>query len=391
MGNTFRRIVFPTDFSATSESALKQAVALAEKYQCELHLVTVVDHTLYSYARYPDSGLREDLVAAAEQRIRIFDLPPMSKRVKIVRVVLEGDIAEQIAAYTRDYEIDLILMASHARSKVARFFLGSVADQVLHLAACPAIVLRAPEGTPKNPMPQDRRFNAIVVPTDFSKPAEQGLARAINFAKDYKAQLHVVHVIDDRKLLVLQEDKRKEALRKIREDVQEQLDELIETVPSEIRTSAEILIGEASDRIGHYAGKHNVDLIVIGARASDEFKRLLVGSVADSLVRIVDCPVFVEHVVEDAKGSGVSTARIEAAIGGITIRKARKKAAAARKPGTTTSKKASTKTVKKGKTGARRKTSKKASTKTVKKGKTGARRKTSKKVKKSGTTTRKKK
>lgn len=381
MRNSFRRILFPTDFSSTSESALKQALALAESYEAELHLVTVVDHTLYSYARYPDASLREDLVAAAKIRIRNFDIPSSSPELNVQRVVLEGDIAEQVSSYVRDFEIDLVVMASHARSKVARFFMGSVADRVLHLAGCPAMVMRAPEGTARNPVPSDRRFNTIVTPTDFSKPAEQGLMRAIDFALDYDAKLYVVHAIDDRKLMMLEESRRKDALTKIREDVTDHLEEWCAKIPPEVDVEAKILIGDTTEKVGQFASKHNCDLVVIGARAIDEFKRLLVGSVADSMVRVVDCPVFVEHVVDDTKGSGVSTARIEAAIGGITIsrvrkerseKKKKKKSVTKRKSKTTTRKKSKTKTATRKKS-SKRKTTKKPTGKG--KTKTGIRKK----------------
>jgi len=58
--------------------------------------------------------------------------------------VLEGQIAETMASYAEKNNIDLILIATHGRSGVSRWLMGSVADRVLHYSRVPVLMVRAP-------------------------------------------------------------------------------------------------------------------------------------------------------------------------------------------------------------------------------------------------------
>ena len=67
MISKFKRIVVPTDFSDTAETAIKLASQLADHYACTLDLVNVVDATVYAYAGYPFASLSKELMSGAEE------------------------------------------------------------------------------------------------------------------------------------------------------------------------------------------------------------------------------------------------------------------------------------------------------------------------------------
>ena len=222
---SFQRVIFPTDFSKTAESALKSAVAFATKHQAELHIVTVVDSSAFMYAGYPYADLTADLVNGATKKLQALKLPAAASKLKVVPVVLEGDIGTEISAYAAKVRADVIVMASHARGNVSRFFLGSVADRLLHSAKCPLLLMRAPDGTAKAPVRRDRGFKKIVVPTDFSVSADVGLGRAMSLAEDYGAEVHILHIVDAEPLGFLPRKEQLDALKHVDEIAQKKLDE----------------------------------------------------------------------------------------------------------------------------------------------------------------------
>jgi len=140
----------PTDFSKYSQNALVYAVAFAEKFGAELHLLHVVqDLALF----VPDTvggsppvvppvdqltaGVREAL-----QRV-IRDNGLEGRRV--CPEVREGTPFHEIIRCARERDVDLIVMGTHGRGAVAHLLMGSVAERVVRTAPCPVLTVRHPE------------------------------------------------------------------------------------------------------------------------------------------------------------------------------------------------------------------------------------------------------
>lgn len=293
MPNHFKRIVFPTDFSDTAAAALKTACGLAAKYGADLHIVSVVDASVYAYSGYPYVDLSAELAAEAARKMQKMKLPPEGKGVHIVPAILQGSITGELARYCEKNNADLIVMASHARGKVARFFLGSVADKLLHEADCPVLLMRAPKGKVKHPT-KAKGYKRILVPTDFSDTADVGLGRALAFAEDYGAEIHVLHVIDTRELR-LGATRQKTAIKDMKDRTKKQLGELATWARKGVKVFTAVDAGDPAKQIGMYAMRRTCDLVVIGSRGRGELGRLVLGSVADSVVRTVEAPVFIER------------------------------------------------------------------------------------------------
>ena len=143
----FRRILHPTDFSTASGPAFKQALALAKQGRAELRLVHVLMPpavlledsfmTAKTWAELTTAGRR-----AAQRRLAPLLAKAKKARVRASAAVLEGIAFEEIVREARRRRADLIVMGTHGRTGVARFFLGSVAARVLALAACPVLTVR---------------------------------------------------------------------------------------------------------------------------------------------------------------------------------------------------------------------------------------------------------
>jgi nucleotide-binding universal stress UspA family protein len=305
MLNKFKRIIVPTDFGETAQSALRVAAAMAAYYRAQLDIVSVVDSTVYAYAGYPFATLAQDLMKSAEEQLNALKLPEETKGLTVKRFVLSGSAGHEIADHARRHSADLIVMATHGRGVVARFFLGSVADQVLHAAPCPVLVLRKPEETAKEHAKAAKRkgkpFTKILVPTDFSPTSQLALNRAIALTEDYDAELVVLHVLDDELISTHVQAERDMILKQLQTHA---LAEMKGQLPADLvenfHTIGAVKRGDPAKAIPAYADAHDCDLIVMGSHGRTGIGRVLLGSVADGVVRHAKCPVLVERAKEAA-------------------------------------------------------------------------------------------
>ena len=142
----------------------------------------------------------------------------------------------------------------------------------------------------------------ILVATDFSEPSNVALNYGRDMARAYGARLHVLHVVDD--LLThyspeaglisddLQKDLEKIAWRDLEAQITEDDQRTLTIIPA-----VETNVGAASG-IVDYAKQHAIDLIITGTHGRGAVKHLLMGSVAERVVRIAPCPVLTVHAGE---------------------------------------------------------------------------------------------
>ncbi len=151
----------------------------------------------------------------------------------------------------------------------------------------------------------------ILVATDFGEQSEAALTYGRDLARTFSARLHVLHVVENIAVRFANE-----ALGAFLPELQTQLDEsarkrIEALVTDEDRatlhaTSAVITSVGAAETIVRYAKDHATDLIVVGTHGRRALDRLLMGSVAERVVRTAPCPVLTvrhperEFVVPDA-------------------------------------------------------------------------------------------
>ncbi|MBZ0135948.1 MAG: universal stress protein [Planctomycetes bacterium] len=291
MISKFKRIVVPTDFSDTAETAIKLASQLADHYACTLDLVNVVDATVYAYAGYPFASLSKELMSGAEEALNKVKLTLTNG--KLNRYLLSGSPAREIADHAKRHKADLIVIGTHGHGAVARFFLGSVADRVVHESDCPVIVTKQPKGKIKHPKKQTKPFTRILFPSDFSDTSKRALDQAVAFTEDMDAELFVLHVVDDSLISTHVEEERTIILKELRKHA---LEELKNQLPAQLlenfETIGAVKRGEPGKAIAAYAETHHCDLIVMGTHGRGGIERALIGSVADKVVRRAKCPVY---------------------------------------------------------------------------------------------------
>jgi nucleotide-binding universal stress UspA family protein len=143
------RILVPTDFSEESRTALQYGVALAEKFAASLHVLHVLEVVAGAepLAWQLDSRKTVEgaIEAAAWDELRALLPEDEQKRFRAQLALEWGSPFVEIIGYAKTHKIDLVVMGTHGRGKVARLIIGSVAENVVRTAPCPALIIRHPE------------------------------------------------------------------------------------------------------------------------------------------------------------------------------------------------------------------------------------------------------
>jgi nucleotide-binding universal stress UspA family protein len=144
-----RRVLHPTDFSKASNAAFARSLAEARASRAELVLVHVLAPVMPiagAGEAYVTPSVCEQMNATARAWARK-QLDRLVARARAAKVrargmLLEGVAHDQIVRAARREQADMMVMGTHGRTGIARFFLGSVAARVAAMAPCPVLTVR---------------------------------------------------------------------------------------------------------------------------------------------------------------------------------------------------------------------------------------------------------
>jgi len=142
-------------------------------------------------------------------------------------------------------------------------------------------------------MSDERR--KILIPVDFSQPSKKAIAWAFEYAQKVPAQLHVLHVVE--KHLQFSDlsagmDTLKSELEEIRTEAESQLSQLASTQRQSVgQVRQHVATGKPADEIVRVATELGVDMIVMGTHGLTGVERVIIGSVAEKVVRRAPCTV----------------------------------------------------------------------------------------------------
>ncbi|MBW2283628.1 MAG: universal stress protein [Deltaproteobacteria bacterium] len=145
-----KKILCPTDFSEPSYDGLAAAVELATHFSADLTILHVVSAPqpvtagggapVFDYA-----GYLNEMTTSAENGIEEMIRDKVPEGLPVSSGVLEGNPADQIVAYAKEHQIDMIVMATHGLTGWRRFIFGSEAEKVVRLSECPVLTIPAPD------------------------------------------------------------------------------------------------------------------------------------------------------------------------------------------------------------------------------------------------------
>lgn len=150
----------------------------------------------------------------------------------------------------------------------------------------------------------DRTFR-ILVGLDFSDTSERALEAALDLARRHApVELHVATVIDEDDSLSPYRRSR-ESLVEIGDRVRDRLTALARKAAPDLRTIAHVRVGHAAEELAQLAAEVEADQIVVGTHGRRGLRRLLLGSVAEGVVRIAPCPVLVVRPKQASLDTGI--------------------------------------------------------------------------------------
>jgi nucleotide-binding universal stress UspA family protein len=141
-------------------------------------------------------------------------------------------------------------------------------------------------------------FKRILVPTDFSAPSDAALECARSVATRFGASLHLLHVAEDPYRAMYSAEVYVPEIEGLREEILDiALGRLKHRVTpqdvSELHTTTAAVVGTPASSIVEYAEAQDIDLIVMGTHGRGGMSHLLMGSVAERVVRTAPCPVLI--------------------------------------------------------------------------------------------------
>jgi nucleotide-binding universal stress UspA family protein len=204
--------------------------------------------------------------------------------------VVEGLAAAEILHTARQESCDLIVMGTHGRGGISRLLLGSVAEDVLRQSLCPVLAVKPPglqnlrseAATPAGSgAAAASLFPVILHPTDFSDLSRHAFDVACALTRR-GGRVIVLHVV--------------ESVRVASEGYDEALDERLRRfLPDDpsIRVEFQLCEGDPAEEILRMASTTRCDLIAVGTHGRTGLDRLLLGSVAEAVLRRATCPALI--------------------------------------------------------------------------------------------------
>jgi nucleotide-binding universal stress UspA family protein len=297
-----QNIIVPIDFSKMSVQAIQIAKQLARRFSASIRLAHVRQFNYgadflapvppmvpFSFMPYEQNG---EQTALKELKKVASDCGLSSATCNVLSGAPPYD---EICRLAHTVPAELVVMPTHGRTGLKHVFLGSTAERIVQHSSCPVLVTRGNALQVNNG--SRFRIKTILVPIDFSSCSREGLRYAIAFANEFGAKIVLVHatylgyVYSSEGTVVydipgVQKAARKTAERKMRD--------LTRSVNfGGVKYETVFTEGSPVLDICAFAKDHDIDLIITSTHGFTGFTHVLIGSIAEQVVRHAPCSVLV--------------------------------------------------------------------------------------------------
>ena len=292
----FNRILVPLDGSSFGEHALPWAQSIARRAEARIELVHV-----YQPAGLPETAWADQAYEQGKQKAQAYlecvveRLKP-STRFGVEATLLEGHVAERLLKQVNETGADLIVLTTHGRGSLSRYWLGSVADELIRRATVPLLMVRPQEEAAD--LTDELAVRRILIPLDGSPFAEQILEPAMALGTLMQTEYRLLRVVAPT-VASGPDPWFSPPLHVPDQDVQSQAQTYLERISERMQEGNSRTVG-AHVKSALHSGPailedvqgHDVNLIALSTHGRSGITRWVMGSVADKVVRGAAVPVL---------------------------------------------------------------------------------------------------
>ena len=310
-------VMVPLDGSTFAEQALPLALGLCRRSGARLHLVFVraslpVDWPGGYGRKYLDgiaAGIESELPGRISHMVVMDELAPLEYPPPASNAV-----ADVLLRHARECDADLILMTTHGHGGIRRAWLGSVADSLIRISTLPILLLRPSDDSFTIAAAADRGISHVVVPLDGSAAGEKALAQAERIGAVFGARYTLVRVTSPLAWELAPQSWTSPGPPEMPPLSRQMVADYLERTAAPMRerglaVATQVLDGiSPASAILDFAQTHAVDLIAMSTAGAGGIRRLLLGSVADKLVREGVVPMLVcnRSLVEEPEAAAAT-------------------------------------------------------------------------------------
>ncbi|UCF18672.1 MAG: universal stress protein [Gemmatimonadota bacterium] len=297
----YGNVLVPVDGSTFSEHAIPHAGGIARRASARLHVVLVHAPVARHSAEIAPMPLLDDWEEHYRQKeARYLDELVRRLREQGVNAVaerLEGEVADRLVRRASS-DADLIVMTTHGRAGLDRAWLGSVAEEVVHHVRLPVLLMKPAAAEAQS---LDPRFEHILVATDGSEAAAGATDQAMQIARLFEARVTLLRVVSmpaglSSPYIPHAARMDRETTDRRREEARSFLDELTARLGGTAPMDARVELAYHPARgILDAVEELGCDLVALGTHRRPRLARIVLGSVADKVVRASPVPVLVGH------------------------------------------------------------------------------------------------
>ena len=304
----YQRMLVLLDGSELAEVVFPYAKELAGRLDLDVILLHVYSPALREFVPMHQAyikGAARTVRRQAQEVQKELGIEPGGKPIKVRGELAMGYPADEILRYADENAVDLILMASHGRSGIKRWVMGSVADKVLRASKVPVWLVRAgiPDQVPYDQWPT----RTIIVPMDGSESDESVLPHVEVLAKQRGTEPLDVALLRVCDIPVTPSyyspelsgvplnwgEYMEQEMARSKQVAKEYLAEVAKRLKDiGISVQSEVTVGKAADEIVNYANKNPFNIIVMTTQGRSGLRRLVYGSVTESVLLGVSSPIL---------------------------------------------------------------------------------------------------
>jgi nucleotide-binding universal stress UspA family protein len=265
----YKRIVVPLDGSPLAEVALPYAEEIAGKMASDIILLTVLQsEEVQAYQDHHNYAVK--ILEATKRHVDKYLYKTGNQEIGVGTATRTGNPAEGILDYVSKGAPNLIVMATHGRSGISRWAVGSVADKVVRAAARqPLLLIRAKGAHPD--IRAKRILKTALVPLDGSIGSEAIIPYIMEIAPCLQMELTFLQVVP----------KNDHTYSDTEAYLQRWCHQLED---NHIRTRYEVRVGAAADQIIDLADELVVDMVAMSTQGQNTISLWPLGSVAQKVL-----------------------------------------------------------------------------------------------------------